>query len=256
MPRHSSITSLDDLQTWFTGLKHPRWNLYRGHQERKGHSTLIYKQTDESLDMATSWDTLRNMIEMNSGTGGQFTVYVPTVANGNQGMSVLVSINMQQHSGRGTMPAVSGTGYGLGMIPVEKVQEEIQKERKIWELEKRLEDMESAQEAGLGINDILKENLRGIDFNPIISGIVAMAAQRFGVMPGVQLQGTPADMAPEEEPHEGLAPYAYDGKLLKPILDTIRPHFGTDEDFYNFLAAVAQSFAGNPVQFKTMFGYA
>ena len=249
MARHSYITDLKSLKTWFIGLGYPKWNLYRGHQERKNNSSMIYKQDDGSLAMDDSWELLRNMIEMNSVAGGQFTVYVPTVAGGNQGMSVLVGINVPTASSR-MGAAVSGIP-AMGMIPAAQAQKDLERERQIWEMEKRIEDMEAAGEAGIGFQDILKEQLRDIELGPIINGLVHYFMQK---TPGVQLQGTPGDETPEQ-PSEGPPVYAYDGKRLRPALDTIRPHFDNDDQFYGFLEVVAQAFAMAPQQFKSQFGY-
>ncbi len=252
MARHSNISSLEDLHNWFHHLGRTNWNLYRGHQEHKKHGSIITKQGDDTMGLEESWNLLRSMIEMNSASGGQFTVYVPEKANGNQGASVFVSINMAQHA-RGRT-ALSGTPHAsMGMVPVERIAEEVEKERKIWDLERRLEDMEAAQEAGLGINDIVKEQLRTIDFGPILAGLVS----HFTKQPlGVQLQGTPADMQEPPMPEEAPEGYAYDGRRLKPVLDMIRPHFTDDESFYGFLNTVGTLFATNPEEFKKNFGYA
>ncbi len=245
MARHSHISSLEDLHKWFMHLGKAKWNLYRGHQEQKRHGSIITKQDDDTVNVEVSWDLLRSMIEMNSANGGQFTVYIPQTTNGNQGASVFVSINMAQYAQR---TSSLGGHTAVGMIPVEQVQKELDRERRIWELERNLEDIQASQEAGLGINDIFKEQLRTIDFGPILAGIVAHFTQQPA---GVQLQGTPADQ--EEAPEQGT--YAYDGYRIKPALDLIRPHFTDDEKFYGFLMAVAQAFAQNPDFLKQQFGY-
>ena len=249
MARHSYMTDLEAVQTWFSGVGNPLWNLYRGHLDKMHGSKLIYRQTDDTVDLAESWSTLRSMIESNSANGGQFTIYVPTNANGNQGVSIHVGLNMEQYQGtQNRNTGIAGPGYALGMIPAAQLEKELSTQRYIWDLERRLEDVEAGQEAGLGITDILKDQLRQIDLSPLIAGLGQFLAAK-SVPGGVQLQGHPADFqAPEETESEP----AYDGSRLVPALNMIRPHFETDDEFYNFLDKVAQMFVANPAMFKNM----
>lgn len=250
MARHSYFSDLEAVKQWFDLNKIPKWNLYRGHLDKMYGNKMIYRQEDDTLDMDESWSLLRSMIENNSANGGQFTIYVPSSNAGNQGLSVHVELNMDQHRqpGRGVAVSGYGGGYGLGMIPKEEVREMVAQERKVWELERRLEDMEASQEAGLGIGDIIKSQLQGVDLGPIIAGIGNLIMAK-AVGAGVTLQGVPGEDK-YQPPTEGQ--YHYDGARLKPILDTIRPHFGEDEEFYNFLQNVAIMIANNPVLLKNM----
>ena len=85
-------------------------------------------------------------------------------------------------------------------------------------------------------------------FHLPIAGLGQFLAAK-SVPGGVQLQGHPADFqAPEETESEP----AYDGSRLVPALNMIRPHFETDDEFYNFLDKVAQMFVANPAMFKNM----
>jgi hypothetical protein len=252
MARHSYVSSLPDLEKWFLLLGKPQWNLYRGHHENMARASTVYRQKEDSMDMAESWELLRDMISINSSDGGQFTVFVPNSATGGAGTSTLVAINME--SVTPTSRGVAIAGVPSGMVSLGQVQEEIAKERRMWELEREIQDLRNAQESGLGITDVIKQQLATMDLSAVISGIIQHFTAR-ATMPGVQLQGTPSDMVPPP-PAADPAGYAYDGKQLKPILDHIRPHFATDADFYGFLEAVAVAFVQNPNLFKTNFGYA
>lgn len=248
---HSYISDLESLKTWFYGIGKPNWKLMRGFQESTKDRVTIYQQSDEMLDLDESWALLEQMISLNCSGGGRFTVFVPTLANG-KGALVLVQIGDFTSS---QYPALAGYPGQMGMLPAAELESRIKREREMWELRRELEDLRAAQEASAGIGEILIEKLREVDLAPIIQGI----AQVF-TRPGVAVHGTPGDFyaqpaqaqpqaAPSTGEEEG---YTYEGNRLIPLLDSIRQHFQTNEEFFDFLGKVAQKFSQNPGLYKTL----
>jgi len=245
---HSYISDLESLKTWFYGIGKPNWKLMRGFQESTKDRVTIYQQSDEMLDLDESWALLEQMISLNCSGGGRFTVFVPTMANG-KGALVLVQIGDFSTS---QYPALAGyPGQMGGMLPAAELESRIKREREMWELRRELEDLRAAQEASAGIGEILIEKLREVDLAPIIQGI----AQVF-TRPGVAVHGTPGDFyAPPQAappPGAGEEGYTYEGNRLIPLLDSIRQHFSTNEEFFDFLGKVAQKFSQNPGLYKTL----
>ena len=258
---HTAMTSIDALESWFRKIAKPQWNLYRGHNNTMSRAHSLYRQGEDTMSIDESWELLRDMININCGNGGQFTVYIPAAATGNTGYSVFVSIGMEAHS-RSRYPGAAVGGFPTeGAVSLGQVQDLIAKERKVWELERKVEDLEAQQEASLGMTDVVKNMLQNVDLTPILTSLVNFATSRFGgVQPPlpVRLSGHPDDELPAESATDAppaQAP-AYDGRRLKVTMDKIRPHFQEDEDFYQFLDAVADAFAANPQFFKNQFGYA
>lgn len=238
--RHSYISSLQDVEVWFRQKDKPNWKLLRGfHDKTRGKATICV-QDEEGVDMDTSWQLLQQMLEINSGSGGQFTVFVPTSTSG-QGESIFVQLGDVSSTIASSLSGAPAVGY----VPKTEVQEILAKERKMWELERKLEDLEAAQEANFELKDIWIEKLREIDPTPIINGLMAQFTGR-----PVTLQGTAGDYAPPTPvPEEG---FAYQGEKLMPILDDIREQFHDEDEFYTFLGKLRDMFLQNPELYKNM----
>jgi len=236
------IDNYEDLRTWVESTKQPLWNLYSGWIDKFGQSHLLAKNEEET-DPEESFNSLRRMIEINSPQGGQFTVYIPQP--GNRGFSTRIRI-----ASAASVAGVAGVGnpYMMGMVPMNELEQRIRKERETWELQRRIDDLEAAQESSVGvIGKVMDKITSELDINNLLKFAVAILGPRMNVNPdmlrAVQLSGTP--VAEAEDTHDGTG-YTYDDPRLLEFLDTIRSQFGTDEEFYNFLTKVGAFFQKNP----------
>lgn len=235
------IDNYEDLQEWVKATKQPLWNLYAGFVEKFGQQHLLAKN-EEDTDPESSFEHLQRMIEMNSKQGGRFTVYVPQP--GNRGFSVRVQIgSATTMAGIGAMSTM-GNPYMLGMIPADELERRLKKERETWEMERRIEDLEAQQEAGVGaFGKIVDKITSELDVNNVFNALVAVFGPKLNPnMQPMQLSGTPLDA----DTHADGSGYTYDDPRLLVFLDTVRNKFGTDEEFYTFLSRVGAFFDKNP----------
>lgn len=256
MRGHSYISDIEALKDWFEKTAQTQWKLLRGFHERVRDKPMIYCQADEAMDLAESWGLLSHMIDINSeGGGGRFTVFVPTMTNG-KGPTVFFQVGDLSSSSR--YPSLAG-GPSAGAVSKQDVQEMIAKERRMWDLERQLEDLQAAQDANADFRDVFLEKLREVDLSPVISGITSMFTRQSP--PAVKLQGTPFEFdypqraADTGQPSGQEKPegFVYEGDKLLPILDSIREHFGSNEEFFRFLEKLAATFQQNPALYKQMF---
>lgn len=248
--RGGAITDLQALRDLFIKADTPNWTLYRNFHKNMPHSQIIYKQDDKNMDIETAWDELEHMLTIHSSGGvGQFTIYVPAQSH-NKGYSWWFQVGQapnQQSAGI----AGYGNPASMGMVPAAQVN----LEKQIWQLERQLEDMESAQQAQQSVGQqILEKFMAECDMNQVVNAAVGLLGKLAPASPKgapISLHGHPQDNAPET-PGETPAGYQYQEAVILPILDTIRPHFPNDQEFYQFLTTVAQLFASNPEGFKAM----
>ena len=235
------IDNYEDLQEWVKSTKVAAWNLYSGWPEKFSAQHFLAKCDDES-DPEASWELLKRMIEMNSPQGGRFTVYIPSA--GNRGFSNRVQIGTANTAASLGGMATMGNPYALGMIPVDELERRLRKERETWELQRRIEDLESQQEAGVGaLSKIVDKLTSELDINNVFNAMVAIFGPKINPnMQPMQLSGTPVD----GETHADGSGYTYDDPRLLTFLDTIRCKFGSDEEFYTFLSRVGAFFDKNP----------
>lgn len=248
------ISSVEDLKVWFMAHKRPEWSLMHGFQDGVQQRGQIYRNQDEGITMEESWDLLEQMIRINTSQGARFTVFVPNNDAGNRGHVVKLQIG-EAPSPFGSPYATGIAGYGApGMISKAEVAELIEEKRQVWELQKRIEDLET-RPALNGLGDVLKEKLLESDFTPVIAGIMEMFNTLVRSMTNknrtqplaVSVQGAPED----EAAHHG---FVYDSDRIIPCLDRIRPHFSTDDEFYAFMDKISSKFAENPAMYKMMIG--
>lgn len=248
------MNSYEDLKTWFMMLGTPKWNLYRGHVESVGNnrSNLIYKQDSDEYNLEDSFEELRKMIEINSAAGGHFSIYVPAKSN-NVGPTVFfVSPNTMPARG-GAQVAGFPTG-GLGYISKEELSGILEKERNTWELERRIEDLEAAQDSHTPIlekflNGLLEDGTAG---KVLVAGITKLMG---GNPTQVALAGFGNQVQPdtsigeeEEEISEDEIDFAVD------LVSRFRPYFSSEQEMRVFLLTVANKFETNPAVAKQLFG--
>lgn len=258
MNRHSCLTDITALQSWYLALNTPQWNLYRGFHNKMPVNAILKQQNDQ-LPMQDSWDLLQNMINAQSSQGGQFTVYVPAYAGG-KGAVQHLSINMAitpSVAGYGT-PNAGLAGYPpnmSGFVSAQELERRISDERERWELRRELEDVKAQVGATTDWQDILMEKVMEIDSNTIMANLGGFLQQFMTPKTGVQLRGlahemTPPPVAQGEATEQAAEGYQYDIERLIPALDTIRQHFESDDAFMQAFEQLAVMFNENPNFFK------
>lgn len=258
------ISKIEDLKFWFDEIDKPHWNLYRGHLTKMVPSQLIYKNDKPGMEVTSSFDLLQQIIEMNSGGGGKFTVFVP-IAN-NRGYSTHIGLNLNGRSSSFSLGAIPAQMQGY--VSMNDVDKRIEEARERWELQKRIEDLEAAQDANTPISEKVMEHVLqegGIGeivkmCGHVLNGLVA----RISMPPGktqVSLSGfdqehtgqpknqVPPATQPSSPPEDG---YIYDQNKILDFLNPIRGHFDDEQEFYGFLNNVAFMFCSNPDYFKKM----
>ena len=146
------ISDQQSLWIWFEKLDCPTWNLYRGFHNKLLHSQLIYRQTDTNKTVEESFEELVELTNMQSGSGAQFTIYVPYMS-GNKGASQFYGLGAYA-TGRGS--SLSGAPQ-VGMVSINDIDRRIQEARNMWELERKVEDLEAAERGRMTIWETLGE---------------------------------------------------------------------------------------------------
>lgn len=245
------INDLESLKKWFEACGHSFWVLVHGFHDgmtvnQKG---TIYRQTNDDMSPQESWNLLAEMLEMHSSQGARFTIFTGGESGKNAGRYLSTKFQWGQSLLPGMVAGIAGLPSAPGTYSRDELAREIEKERRIWELERMVEDLSQPAPVS-GIGGLLTEKLREVDFTPIISGVIGilgkMAEKAVGQAP--VLAGSPADTAESDD----QAGYQYEADKLLPILDKIRQHFETPEEFYSFIASLATKFNEAPAMYKGM----
>jgi len=244
-----------------------RWNLYRGMAENfANRNTVLYKQQSDDLEREESWGLLRTLIEDNSGGGGDFSVYFPPKGGHAKGGTDSMSFYFRVEAPAAAGSRLAGVPYtASGQLSKADLQEAVEKERRLWELEKKLEDMELAQSGKANIGQMALSHMvedgtlsRVVEaMTPNIAGaLVALLGKIFNVntpAPAtVSVSGYPP-AADQEATEAGPDAEYYDNERVATFLNAIRPHFSSMEEMYSFLDRVAAFFVKNPSMSKSFF---
>lgn len=243
MPVKNVVNNQDDLWRWFEKLNCPKWNLYRGFHNKLPFNQIIYKQEDDNKSVEDSFAELMELINMQSSVGAQFTIYVPYIS-GNKGGSMFYGVGAFS----GTRSAALAGAPQLGMVSINEIDQRIAKERQLWDMERKIEDLQAAERGRMSMWESLCEKvIEDVDFNQLSQSISGLVAGLFTKRP-VSLQGVPGD--PIHAHKQGG--FEYKEEVILPFLDAIRVHFETDEAFADFLQQVQEKFEQNPTLFITM----
>lgn len=241
------------LEQWFTLQNTNLWNLYRGFHSRVPERDVLHKQQDSTMTLGDSWNLLWLIIQKSSVGGGKFTVYIPAY-KGNKAATLHFGVNLSvTPSWHGTsiagMPGAPMGAYN----PEASIEKAIANEREKWEMARRIEDLENAQGATSDIWEVLIDKVRELDPNQVLPSAIHGIQQMFQPR-GVQLHGVASDYQ-EPPQHDHTVPqegFTYHQEVVIPWLDSIRQHFTTDDEFWQFMNAVSTKFNSNPVMFKSM----
>jgi len=259
---HSYITNFEDLDTFFKRVGKSQWKLFRGFHDRTKGKALIYSQSEDGMDVEESFALLQDMIQINCSPAGRFTVLIPTSPSG-QGVTQWVQIG--EISTGATYGGARVSGQPPGMIPEAKLQKEIDRERKMWDMERQLEDLAAAREANATWQEIIQDKVREIPaetVGAVLSGVIKQFTGQRVTLQGIQAdqqEQTATRKEEEEHPTASDTPpsatskgYEYNGDILLPILDDIRNEFDTEEAFLEFLSVLRNKFVEDPAMYKNL----
>lgn len=244
----TALNSLESLSNWFELQGQTQWTLFSGHHQKMPQHSIIHKQAAANKDKAESLALLEELILDASQNGGHFTVFIPI--SGSKGVSQRLSINVpNQHSRNAAVSGISS----VGMIPESRVQGMInaalEKDRLIRENEDLRAAMAANQSIGERITDRLFEHS-----DQLMPAINALVGRLVGMIPQAQpiaLQGVQQN--PPSPMGQGQATsYNYEAGEFLPVFNSIRPHFASDREFYDFLRGVSAYFLQSPEQIKAM----
>lgn len=243
------ITNSQHLQDWFEKAGGKKWNLYHRFQTGNlGGGNLIYRQSDDGMSDADSFSLLLEMIEMNTGQGADFTVFVPGNERGNQGFRVFYRSGVT-----GSLAGIPGqqhNGSQVGYVPAEKVADAVE----IAMLRRDVEDMKAAgSPSGFGaiVMERLAENPATIEaLASAAIGLLNIAAAKMAGLPmQMQGQGMPTVSGPPNTT-TATAEMEIDGDRCNAALGRIACHFPNLEVFLETLAGWVEQ---NPIMAQSIF---
>lgn len=219
MKQDSCITDLEKLKTWFELCQtkeeqRPFFTIYRGLEAKV--ERVIYRNT-EITDPTDAWDTMQNILEMHGEHGGLFRIFITAKPGFNNGMTTILKLpspfNPQGYPQAPNIAGIYGGMYG-GMGIREIIEEEKNRERKFWELEQRIKDLQAEQEAKVSEMDGMLQ-----EFLPILKDL----GHKFGMK--IMGYGPPQQMpmpAPEISGSHAPDTEGYDYDVIEPALDDLR----------------------------------
>lgn len=246
MMNRTAITSIDNLRAWWeVDNERPYWTLYRGSRNAKGAD--IIARNDTLDDLESSWDMLENMITINSGEGGEFTVLRTDKPKGNFGnKAVVVLSHALAPAGVGSLPGlpfVAGSPQGIQAY----IAGEVEKAKESWELRKQVEDLSAminAKQEGTGLERIFNKLLESDKIGTILDVVLA----KFLTPAGAQASHVAVSGAPGVQ-HDPDA-FQYDTERVAAALERIRAHF---PDIHGTLDKLAGFIEKNPSMAKSLF---
>lgn len=241
------IQNIEDLKQWFSlnqkqGEPNPYFSIYRG-PEQKPDRMVFRNESVSETDRA--WSMIEDVLEMHTGNGGLFRVFITDRPKGNVGLHTIYRISgagLQNQAGIGNM-AGGGGMFGLYSNAREMVEAEVAKERKFWELEQRIESLKAEQDAKVGqMDNIIQE------FLPVAKDLArAFGMKMMGAHPGAQTQMPMGHHYSDDNPDQESGTFDYE--RIDPALDQLSRVFPDTESAMEKLAKWA---AANPDLAKNM----
>lgn len=231
----ASINSIEALHNWFMQAKKPFWSIYTGFS--KDAKDLAMKNSSLD-DLERSWELMHDIVKNKTANGGRITIYITETANSSHGYTEYMEVQSSAAaiSGPSMMPGYVG---GVENYIADKLAL-YDKERKIEELQARLEE----KEQGSGIQKVLN---RVLEEAPISELIMALATKFLGtgaVNPAINgvKQRIQDDMETEE-----LGPE--DQQRLADAITRISVHF---PDIVAAMEKLAAFIENNPAMAKSL----
>lgn len=238
MLKGDHISNIDDLKRWFDMNQQqqqpkPYFTIWRGTEQK---SDRIVLRNTEISDTAAAWDLMEEVLEMHTQYGGLFRIFITDKPAHNVGISTLYKVAnpyqmMPQH------PQMAGM-YNMKMYSAEEVAEREANQRKMWEMERQIEDLRAESQAKVGE----MENMMH-EFMPVLKDLVRGLGMK---MMGYGPQAAPMHQAPPIA-GPGYAPAehstsedGYDYDRIEPALDALKGVFPDTETTIEKIARWAQ----------------
>lgn len=244
----TAITSMEGLRNWWDlDPEAPYFTIYRG---RSSKATEIIHRNATVTDHDQAWEMLEQIIDTNSGHGGEFTVLrndKPTTGYGKKVVIIMDSPHRLPAVAGMPAPAVPGMPY-VGATP-EAIQgyiaEQIQKERQSWELEKKVADLEAAIQAG-NQGSFIERTFDRITQHEKFDSILDVLLVRLLNPKGAP---QPTHVAVSGVPQDHGDGFMYDTQRIHAALERIRAHF---PDIHATLDRLAEFCDRNPEMAKNL----
>lgn len=220
------FSNIEDLEEWFKAKDCAHWILYYGHVYRggSGHRTAEQK---EDISLEDSWELLERMIKAQSGSGGDFTIYVPNKSR-NQGDRAFYKDSQGLANSK-----------GIGM-PAEYVNKQVEQYKREIDLKNTIEGLEAdlhEKEKPNPLNRIAEKFLEHPNFDKMLEMlIVGISGKLAGVEPSQMNNHT-------QEEGEVQGERQPDVQKIEQGLMRINQVF---PDIENFITGVANFVENNP----------
>jgi len=247
--RRGYINNIKDLNDYFEQIEANRWNLYNGiFGGNLPQANCLYRQDSKEMEPGESWSLLQRMIELNSSTGGDFTIYFPTNTQGNIGNRVYLSI------GQGT-----GAVAGIGNVPAGTFSNPAETERRVQDavelalLRRDVEDLMQADRPSGFWGPLLEK----VAENPNVGEALIGAVVNLCTVAAAKLSGTPIQMQHPAVSGPPSVSIETDIEMPEDVLNRcnaalsrIAIHFS---DLAQFLENLSDYIEQNPQMAKTLF---
>lgn len=244
MMNRTALTSIEAVRTWWEADdERPYFVLFRGSRSPKPVDIIV--RNDSIENAADAWDYLEQMLTINSGEGGDFTILRTDKPKSNYGHRAVVVLNPSpQAAVSGLMPGMPFIGAGQNIQSY--IAGEIEKEREKWDLAKKVEDLEAAINAGQEGGPIERFLNRLLE-SPKIDGILDVVLSK--VLTPAQAH-QPSHVAVSGAPGVPGDHFQYDTDRVAQALERIRAHF---PDIHGTLERLADFIDRNPEMAKSLF---
>lgn len=172
-----AITNLENLKVWFMEGKYPYWTLYRGNPVTKATNEATVARNTDIEDIEEAWGLLERILS--SFTNGVFTVFAKPRFEGNVGNKTLFTTGIVVEETTG----INGVGDKSLAPYIGSIDQILDKEKKTWELERKVEDLEAAMHGKQSVGDRIFGLLEA-NMEPIINNLLPLLLQKFSPQPG------------------------------------------------------------------------
>lgn len=197
----------------------------------KRGSNVLYRQGDD-IHPGESWNILHGKLTSFQNRGGYAKLYVGNAENHIQFPIYFPHLNERQQGG----------SVGIGGAPGLGFQQALNDKMRIYELERKIEDLANQPRAGGILERVGERVLEDENFLPAATQLLtALVTRVSGQQPqGISPQGTPA-IEGRHDPDGGAA-----GGFEERFFYTIRDGFTDEGEMREYLTKVAAFFVKNP----------
>lgn len=198
MASSGKFTDLESLHKWFEAMAeiegYNTWVLYHGHVMRAGPGSVNAKQYDEDKTVEESWELLKDWIESQSESGGNFTIYMARPGGGGRpGPRAFYTA---------AKPGVNGIA-GIGNVD-NYISEKIENFKSQFMLQQEIEALREEMRSKRNVGERLLEQLME---SGVVSQLIAgLAAKQFGISGMGQAQEIPYTDAQADTEQQQYSP--------------------------------------------------